>query len=416
MAGHNETGLCYYLPKPERKHTVLHIPGSHTLFVGPSACMRRHAIREEEYGNRDDVSFLYISEADVISGKYEQLIADSIDDLINILRPVPYIFFIATFCIDDFLGTDEEALLDNLRARHPDRQFSAEHIDPVSLEDKKNQGMKKKVNMFSFIKEGQEKDRGVNFIGTFVPLPAECEFLSLLESWGAGPVRELFACKTYEEYQDMGKSRLNLALRSLESHSCEYMKSRLGIPYYSFPTSYDARRIARGYADIAGLLGAKCEDLEKEISECEEDARYTAKLLNGMPVAVDSGAFMNPFAGALALLGYGFNVKYIFKPDHPMREEKEAEGTVREKYPDTVISYVKSSKYLYESAEDEDCMAIGSDCARLLKAKHFVNIWHDEGYFGFYGIRRLMGDIRAAAQKETDWSSMPDLNIKRKER
>lgn len=412
MVNSGGPGLTYYLPEPEKLHTVLHIPGSHTLYVGPLSCMRRHAIHETKFGNRRDASFLFITETDVVSGRYEELMVESIGNLIELLEPSPHIFFIAVFCIDDLLGTDEDALLQTLRGIYPDRQFAMEHIDPVSLDETLNMGMRKHANLYSFIKPVVRHDRGVNFLGNFVSLDPKCEFLALLRSWNCGPVRELFHCESYEDYQDMGKSCLSVVLRYMGMHSGDFMRDVLGIPYYVFTASYDAETISRGYEEIAELLGKDRPDFTAEIKKAKKDAEDTAQLLNGMPVAIDSSASLTPFATAKALLDYGFNIRFVFRSNHSFKLDAEAEAYIAKNCSQVIITRAESYTHLYERIGESECLAIGADCARVLRARHFADVWHDEGYFGFHGIHRLMATIRDAVSRTADWSDIPQLRVK----
>lgn len=394
-----EEGLTCYLPEPERFHTILRVPGSHTLYVGPPSCMRRHAFHAEKYGGRDNISFLFISEEDVVSGGYEELIGHAVADLCSVLKPVPHIFCIAVFCIDDFLGTDEEALLDGLQSRFPDRRFTVEHIDPVTLGSGKNGLMKKKSNLYSFLEPAAEHDNGVNFLGNFVPFEPDCEFLPLLKSFGAGPFRQLFDCRTWEEYQMLARSRLSIVVRAMGEISAEYLEERLGIPYYLFYPGYDAAAIAKGYTDIAGLLGAPAPDFSQELAEIEADAARTRAVLKGRPLALDSSAMLLPFSAARSLLGYGFKVTHIFCSHRTFEADIEAESCIRTQHPEISISY--SQDYAPEfSPAGEDIIAIGSDCAHLLSAGRVIDIWHDEGFFGFHGIHRLFAALRASAEEK----------------
>ncbi len=355
---------------------------------------------------------MFITEADVISGRYEDLMVESVGKLIELLDPSPHIFFLAVFCIDDFLGTDETAMLERLRAAYPDRQFAMEHIDPVSLDEARNMGMKKHVNLYSFIKPALKHDRGVNFLGNFVSLEPECEFLALLKKWNAGPVRELFHCRTYEEYQDMGKSCLSVVLRYMGTHSGDFMRDTLNIPYYVFTTSYDAEKVAQGYGDIAEILGAERPDFTAEIAAVKEDAARTAAILDGMPVAIDSSASLAPFATAKALIDYGFNVRYVFRSNHSFQQDLEAKEYIERNCPQVIVTRAESYTHLCERIGESDCLAIGADCARVLRARHFADVWHDEGYFGFHGIHRLMETLRSAITAPADWSDVPQLTVK----
>lgn len=405
--------LSYYLPKPAKPHTVLHIPGSHTLFIGPSACSRRHALHASRYGNRRNMSFLFITEADVISGDYELIIGDSVAELLTVLQPAPHIFLLDVFCIDDFLGTDEEALLDGLRARFPDCCFAMEHIDPVSLKEKG--GMKKMGNMYQFLLPAEHHDRGVNLLGNFVSPEPECELYQLLQQWNAGPVREIFRCKTYDDYQEMAGSCLAIGMRHVNDDVIQHMTDTLHIPYYYFSAGYDTDRVAKGYRVLASLLGQPEPDLSEYIQETIKEISKTLELLESMPLAIDSSAFLMPFQGAAALLKYGFQVRYIFYKPIMTEPEERTRQWISVHYP-----HVKClRKDAYDNVNtlyDPECLAVGIDAARLLKTDKTADIWHDEGYFGFHGIRRLMRLLRKSSGKQTDVEEhMMDKCFDRKE-
>ncbi|MDY4971384.1 MAG: nitrogenase component 1 [Lachnospiraceae bacterium] len=392
--------LSYYLPKPAKPHTVLRIPGSHTLFIGPSACSRRHAFHESMYGDRRNISFLFITEADVISGDYENLIGDAVSELLDVLHPAPHIFLLGVFCIDDFLGTDEEALMAELQLRFPGCHFAVEHIDPVSMEENRQKsGMKKTRNMYRFLDPADRHDQGINFLGNFVSLDPECEFLQLLEQWGAGPVRELFHCETYEDYQAMAKSRLAVGMRHVSDDVMHCMTDDLDIPYYYFPTSYDMDIVAEGYRKLAGLLDQPEPDLGHFMQETAKEVEQTVKELGSTPLAIDCSAFLMPFQGAAALLKYGFQVRYIFYKPFMAEPDERAEQWVKQHYPH--IQFLRKDRYDHmDTLCDPECLAIGVDAARLLKTEKVADIWHDEGYFGFHGIRRLMCLLRESGMKQ----------------
>jgi len=391
-------GLSYHLPEPDRAHTILRIPGSHTLYVGPLSCCRRHALYAIEFGDKNNVSCLYITEADVVSGHYENLVGDAVEELLIALSPAPHIFFIAVFCIDDFLGTDETAMLSNLHTRFPGRRFVVEHIDPVALNENHIMDKRKYVGMYSFIEPAARHDNGINFLGRFSPLDTDCEFLDLLKSWGGGPVRELYTCKTYEQYQELSKSRLAVVFRFIGESSAKYMRDTLGIPCYIFPASYDANFIAAGYGDIAEMLGQPRGDFSIQAEKAVTDARHTARLLDGLPVAIDNDGFLSPYSTARALMGYGFNIRYIFRSRHFFFTDFEAFQYLSEHCPEVEIIWNDDYSNLHGCPEACECLAIGAYAQRLLKAKYFVDIWHDEGFFGFHGIHRLMSSIREAVK------------------
>ena len=391
-------GLSYYLPEPAKPHTALQIPGSHTIYVGPPACGRRHAMHAMQYGDSTKVSFLQLSENDVALGKYERFISDAVFELSEILPDSPRIFFITFFCVDSFLGTDEKALLSSLHARFPDRQFAVNRVEPVLLSKTKAMGGKKHVNLYSFLKKTENHDAGVNFVGNFTSLDPDCEFLKLLKDLDAGPVREIFRCETYEQYQDMAKSSLTVTLNIIADGAAKYMEEALGIPRFYFPVSYSAAFIRDGYVKISKMLGKEHSDFTGDYDSAVKYARETAKLLNGLPVAVDSSAFFMPFAAARALMEYGFNVSYILRSRHKFDADASERDYIKERCPQVTIIIEDEYIDVKNTEPQKKCLAIGADCARVLNAEFFADVWHDEGYFGFHGIRKLMTLIRAVFQ------------------
>ena len=98
-------------------------PESYILHVCPAACGRRFGIRALQSGEKEFISFLVITEADIVSGHYEDSVGDAVAELLAEISWNPKIFFIYFYCIDDFLGTDEKSLLQRLHERFPPAAF-----------------------------------------------------------------------------------------------------------------------------------------------------------------------------------------------------------------------------------------------------------------------------------------------------
>ena len=411
----DKVGLSYYLPRDRKPTTLIKIPGSHTVYVGPSACIRRHYIHNHMCGNKSGFSTLYVSEADVATGHYEDLIIESIGSLNEILDPVPRIYIITVFCIDDFIGTDEDAMVRKLSERYPGFKFAFTHVNPISMNERLNGGMAKHFDLYSFV-ESSEKDLGINLVGHFVPLDPDCEFIPTLKSWGFGPIREIFNCKTYEEYQDMGKSCASIIMRNVGiAFESKQLKDVLQIPDYYFKNHYDAQKIAESYKEMAAFLKKPLPDYSGEVEGIKKRASEVVSLVGNTPVAIDCNASLTLFRTALALIDYGFNVRYLFKANGPRRLDADEEKYIIEKYPEIQISRAVDYANLYKEHQDGDCIAIGDDAARIMRAKHVIHMWRDEGYFGFHGIKKLLAAIEQAYLTEYDWAKTPTLTDARKQ-
>ena len=398
--------LSYFIPDPGRRKANIRVPESHSLHVCPSACSRRNAIHALERGDKENVSFLYITETDVVSGHYEEIIGDAVQQLLGILKQKPKIFLLYVNCIDDFLGTDENALLMALRKRFPALRFALCHINPVSLGKKIMPGMLLHSKLFSFLEPSEKRDNGVNLIGNFVSPDPDCELLKLLEKWGAGPIRQLFECKSYEQYEDMARSKLNLVQMFMGELAAQEMERKIGTPYHNNYISYDPDDIAQNYCVIAGLLGKERPDFSEDIAAAREEIETTRIALDGFPVVIDSSATMRPFALVKMLICSGFNVQYVFAMR--LRDiDLPDVNWLKENNPDLKIQRTESYEGILGFGIDQDCICIGRDSAYMLQARHYVDMWHDEGFYGFHGVQKLMRMLRTAAATDAKWPELP---------
>ena len=192
------------------------------------------------------MGFLYMSEADLATGAYEQRLFEAVDNVLASLDRQPRAFFIHLNCVDDFLGTDEDAMLAKLRERFPATGFATMHMNPIAADKGLSTGLRIHERLYSMldpIGPASGRDDAVNLIGNFASLERDCELPRILEAWGIGEVRQLFACTTYEEYQALAKSRLNIVLANIGSYAAECMEKRLGIPQLSAPVDYELANI-----------------------------------------------------------------------------------------------------------------------------------------------------------------------------
>jgi nitrogenase molybdenum-iron protein alpha/beta subunit len=348
------------------------------------------------------MSFLYITEADLVTGHYEALIGDAVETLLRVIRPAPRVFVIYFNCIDDFLGTDERALLDGLSGSFPALRFTVCHIDPVAADARIPPGMKKHNQLYEFLEYTGIKDDGINIIGNYVSLDKDCELFSVLSGWNLYKVRQLFDCRTYDEYRQLADSRLNLVLMRMGTLAAQSMAERLGIPYFFNPVTYVIEGVVRNYQHLADTLGVRCPDFNDAICETQRIIRATRETVGNTPIIVDSSATMLPYAMAKALLQYGFHVTAVIASKKNNQDSEEQEW-IGDHYPN--ISFIQEDSY--EAAAgygiDPECIVIGFDGACLLKAVHYVAMYNDETFYGFHGIRKFMNLISEAYEKKTEW-------------
>ena len=149
------------------------VPEAHLLFVCPSACGRHNAIGGAVSGIKHRVSYLFLTEADIVSGDFEQMIVDNVDILFEMLPKKPKALLIFTSCLDDLLGTDHEPILEELSRRNPDVKFRHCTMNPISLDSKLPPGITTYRNMFSLLEKKEETKNTINVLGSNVTYDPE---------------------------------------------------------------------------------------------------------------------------------------------------------------------------------------------------------------------------------------------------
>ena len=371
--------LTFYTPDNKRKKTQLRVPECHNLHICPPGCGRRAAIRAFKNGEQHFQSFLTMTETDAIFGHHIEHIESAIAELLAILER-PRAFVLHFNCVDSFIGTDTGALLERLRREFPGIAFLAAHSDPINRVEKTSMGGEHHAQMYELLEPTAEQDYGVNFIGHYTSLDPQCELFSVLNVCGVREVRELFHCDTFAQYQQMAKSRLNLALMPMGILAAEDMAARLGIPFLFCPVSFYIDEILDTYRAIADGLGAVMPDLTGDVELTRCAIREAVARVGNAEIVVTSENTMRPFSLAETLISYGFNVGAVSISQVKPEDEGAHNRFVRE-HPDV--------KLLRENRADGE------------KSEYIaLPIYRDEGCYGLHGIRKLMAQLGGEAAHE----------------
>ena len=391
--------LMYQISTASRRKRTLAIPESHTLYLCPNACARRRGLRALRNGVMDGVSFLRFSQTDVVTGSYERSAIEACGRLLAALPKRPRVISLYVNCIDDFLGTDAHALVNELSRLHPDVRFVLSRINPISDDVGKTKLRSIHMRLYEPLEPQAEHDGGVTLLGHFEEIPASSEFHRIVASLGLGPVRQVFTCADFDEYGLLARSRLALSLSHLGDAALADFDERLGVAGMRWHASYALDEIERRYQQLAALCGGSVDCGEFAANARVAVARARAAV-GDMPIAVDSSASLKPFTLALDLLAYGFNVRAVFAL-HAKADDSAAARRLAEGYPkvdvvrDGGAGAVRGASH---AAKSRTWIAVGSDAAFLLGTPHTVDMYHDEGYFGFQGVKALMEGLCAAVE------------------
>ena len=401
-----EDQLEFFSPMPQRIDGPVRegLPESFDLHVAPSACGRRMAIGAYRRHSRHRRAHLYISESDIVSGCYEDLVPEAVEQILATVKPAPRAISVIVTCIDDLLGTDHEALLMLLKRRFPATHFCIRRVDPIRRHSALPPPVNMQVSLFSMLDPSPQHDDGVNLIGNMPPITKRSELFALADGMGL-TVRQIDDCATFDDFLDMSKSRLNLVTTPTGLAAAQEMERRLGIPYLYAPGSYSVERIAEVYRSMAERTGRSLPDLSPFRTPAEQKIAQARGHLGGTPIVVDSSGDLLPLSLARALLEYGFHVRLVLENlifDGDLTDYH----WIREHHPEVEIAPPNSPELGKRAREFEGCVCIGFSSAYQLGARHLVDFPDLSFDYGFHAVCVLMDKLISALDQEADFGKI----------
>jgi hypothetical protein len=378
-------------------------PESIQLFVCPSACGRHGAIGAMKQGLKERLFYLYVSQSDIIDG-YDGLIPGAVGEVLEAVSPRPKVFFLFVSCLDDLIGTDHDALLEELGRLHPDIQFRVCHMNPISLSSKTPPPVSIQNNLYSLLRPEKIHDSGINAVGNLEITAPSSELYGFLNAHGAASFRHISMYDTMDRYQEMAKSRYNLVLGAPGRQAAAQMEKRLGIPYLFLPITYDMEEIAAGYETLRRTLFPDSRasfDFTPHRKRAEAAVKAAREAVGDLPIVIDASAASQPFGLAKALLSYGFSVARVEAQDCMGFDRAHMEWLLKE-HPQVEIFQPEHHRAVLFDRRLEKSLAIGVEGAYLAGSKHTADLFNDGGMFGYDGVCRLMALLKEAAKKETD--------------
>lgn len=302
------------------------IPGSHLLFVCPSACFRHGALGAIQHGYKQKISYLYIEKTDIVQG-YDQVIRDGIEELLQRLDHPISTLLVFVSCLDDFIGTDIDMIMKQSEQKYAGIRFRACHMNPIAADTKMPPLVTTFHSMLDILPTQELRADEVALLGNFVPLDENNEIHAVLQSLGIRRVHQLANCMTPEEYDAMGGAKYGLVLTGFASYASKKLASRTGMQLIPFPVSYQLPKIREGYARLAEALGGDCSFVvERAERRALEKVAKAREIIGDLPIVVSDSATLHPVWLADALLSFGFNVTTIYAqalsgPEEDLLEE-----------------------------------------------------------------------------------------------
>lgn len=378
-------------------------PESVQLFVCPSACGRHGAIGAMKQGLKERLYYLYVSQSDIIDG-YDGLIPEAVGEVLDVARPRPKVFFVFVSCLDDLVGTDHEALLEELSERYPGILFRVCHMNPISLGTRTPPPVSIQNNLYSLLGPGRKRDGEINAIGNLEAVAPSSELHGFLKFCGVERLRHISQYDTLSRYQEMAGSRANLVIGPPGRQAAQQMEARLGIPWIFMPVTYDMVEIDENYRRLGEFLASgtpEAFDLEPSRERALEAVERAKKTLGNLPLIIDASATVQPFGMARALLSYGFRVARVAAQDC-MAFDRSHMDWLKTFHPEVEVFQPEHHRAVLFDHRMEESLAIGVEGAYLAGSRHVADLFNDGGMFGYDGVCRLMKLIEEAAKTETD--------------
>lgn len=386
-------------------HTNMLVPESHQIYICALGCLRGVVLTAAEMGAMNRFSSIVIEEHHLYDGTMEDVIVDAVGDILDNLRPyVPKACFIYPSCVHHFMGCDMDTIYQRLRETYGQTKFVACWMDPIRRESKLTAEMRTRQQLYSLLQKKALRPHDVNIVGSNLAIQEDCELVSLLHE-NHIVLHQLPTCNTYEAYEQMAASFLNIGQEPLAKGCLADMKQRLGQESLYLSNSWNIDEIEQNLQDVAACLHISCPSYADKKRQCEDALAQTRKYVNDIPIAIDYTAVMRPFSLSRLLLSHGFAVERIYA-DTANPEDEADFYWIQSQYPQLQVYATRHADMrCLARTTKEPILAIGQKAAYFTGTKHFVNIVEGGGLRDYTGILRLMELLREAYDTEKEAKS-----------
>lgn len=380
-------------------HIGMLIPGAHQIYVCTGNCNRGVVLTAAEMNASGRFSTITVKEDNILDGDMETLIIDGVTDILEKLPKKPPAVILFPSCVHRFMGCDIPMVYRVLRSRYPEIYFVEGYMDCILQKAGVTPDQRLRRELYSCLEKRPLNRKSVNIIGNTLCVDEFCELVDLIKAAGC-QLKQIPACKTFEEYLSMSESYLNLTLLPIGKMPAQVLMERLGMKHLYLPQCF-------GYDEITVYLNELADELqverilsEERIRDCEEALSQAKKIIGDTPIAIDYTAVPRPLGLARLLLEHGFHVFRIYA-DSFAAEEKEDFQWLKVHAPWLMIYATIHVKMRVLPREcDGKVLAIGQKAAYFTGTQYFVNMVEGGGLYGFSGICRMAELMTEAFQQE----------------
>ena len=401
-------------------HTGMLMPEAIQIYVCADNCMRGVVLTAAEMNAADRFSFVTVEEENLLNGNLEDVTIEGVTDILNKLEKKPKAVLLFTVCLHHFLGCDLDRVYEELGTRFPEIVFVRCFMDPIMQKHGLTPDQKLRKAMYDPLITKEPDPLTVTLVGSDFVLDESSDIKRLLRSTGH-TLRELPACKTWAEYQQLGSAEIFVSCYPPAKYGAAMLTERLNRTHLYLPGSFDYEEIKEEIRNLIKELQAgwsredtsntKCADItseeieafcQREITLCEDSINHAKSIIGGTPVVLDYLYHPRPLGLAKLLLEHGFHVTTVYL-DSISPEEKPAFDWLKLHHPDLELrATIQTKMRVLPRRTEGKVLAIGQKAAWFSGSRNFVNMVQGGGWWGFDGIRGTMELMTEAFLEEKD--------------
>ena len=401
-------------------HTGMLMPEAIQIYVCADNCMRGVVLTAAEMNAADRFSFVTVEEENLLNGNLEDVTIEGVTDVLNKLEKKPKAVLLFTVCLHHFLGCDLDRVYEELGTRFPEIVFVRCFMDPIMQKHGLTPDQKLRKAMYDPLITKEADPLTVTLVGSDFVLDESSDIKRLLRSTGH-TLRELPACKTWAEYQQLGSAEIFVSCYPPAKYGAAMLTERLNRTHLYLPGCFDYEEIKEEIRNLIKELQAgwsredtsntKCADItseeieafcQREITLCEDSINHAKSIIGGTPVVLDYLYHPRPLGLAKLLLEHGFHVTTVYL-DSISPEEKPAFDWLKLHHPDLELrATIQTKMRVLPRGTEGKVLAIGQKAAWFSGSRNFVNMVQGGGLWGFDGIRGTMELMTEAFLEEKD--------------
>ena len=189
--------------------------------------LRGVVLTAAEMNAADRFSFVIVEEENLLNGNLEDVTIEGVTDVIKKLPEYPKAVLLFTVCLHHFLGCDLDRVYQELEERFPEIVFIRCYMDPIMQKTGLTPDQKLRKAMYDPLPERTPETKSVSLLGSDFALDETADIPRFLKEHGYA-VRELPACKTWEEYLELSASELFVSFYPPGRYGAEVQAERLG--------------------------------------------------------------------------------------------------------------------------------------------------------------------------------------------